>query len=372
MRLALSGGRIVDPAAQTDQTGTLLIEAGRIAGLLPQNAPVEADQVVDVTGLLVLPGLIDIHAHAFVGETVLGLPADQIGVDQGVTTVVDAGSAGAENLSLFRAQAEQATTRVLAFLNIARDGLARERRELSDPAYIAPEETINSLKENADLLVGIKARASASVVGNQGIGPIRVAKETARRAGVPLMVHIGNAPPPLTEVLDLLEAGDVVSHAFHGKQGGIYGPDGLILEARAALERGVLFDVAHGQSSFSYATARRYLGEGRRPDIISSDLWQGNHRGPVFSLLHTMTKLLHLGMSLMDVVAAATWNPARAMHREAELGSLKVGVPADVSVVRLAEGEFSIVDSEGITETAKLGLEPVLTLRDGRIVRGEV
>jgi dihydroorotase len=368
MRLAIRGGRIIDPASGTDLVGTLLIQDGRIAAMLPDGAPVDADEVIDAQGLLVLPGLIDIHAHTFTGHTVLGLPADQIGVEQGVTTVVDAGSAGVDNLPLFLEQARAAKTRVLAFLNLSRDGLARERGELSDPAMLAPDDTVAALKAHADILVGVKARASASVVRDQGIAPIRLAKETAKRAGVPIMVHIGNAPPSLPEVLDLLEEGDIVSHAFHGKKGGIYGSDGLIPEAKAALARGVYFDVAHGQSSFSFATARRYLGEGRIPDVISSDLWRGNETGPVFSQLLTMSKLLHLGMPLMEVVAASTWRAAKALRREDQLGSLAVGRAADVSIVRLATGSFPLVDSEGVEETAAQVLEPVFTLRDGEVV----
>lgn len=366
--IAIRGGRIIDPASQVDMIGTVLISGGRILAVTEGDQPVEAARVIDARGLLVVPGLIDIHAHCFVGETALGLPPDQIGVEQGVTTVVDAGSSGAGNLALFREQAARSRTRVLAFLNLANDGLARGRKELADPDLLSPEDTIAALKANADFLVGIKARASASVVGDQGLAPIRLAAETARKAGVPIMVHIGNAPPLLEEVLPLLKEGDVVSHAFHGKAGGIYREDGMLPEARAALERGVLFDVAHGQSSFSFATARRYLAEGRLPHIISSDLWKGNETGPVFSQLHTMVKLLHIGMPLPEVIAASTIRPAAALRRQNELGTLAPGVEADITLIRLAEGEFPVIDSEGITETACLDLQLAAAIRSGEIV----
>jgi dihydroorotase len=371
MRLAIYGGRVIDPASGFDGVATLLVEDGRIAALLPEGAPYEADERINATGLLVLPGLIDIHVHAFAGQTGLGLPADQIGVEQGITTIVDAGSAGVENLPLFLEQARAAKTRVLAFLNISRDGLARGRGELSEPTFLAPDETVAALKAHADVLVGVKARASASVVRTAGIAPIKVAKETAKRAGVPLMVHIGNAPPTLPEVLVLLEEGDIVTHAFHGKQGGIYEESGLIPEAKAALERGVSFDIGHGQSSFSFNTVRRYLAEGRIPDVISSDLWKGNETGPVFSQLVTMSKLLHASMPLMEVVAASTWRAAKAIRRESELGALAVGRIADISIVRLCEGSFPLVDSEGTEVVATQGFEPVFTLRGGEIVQKE-
>lgn len=371
MRLAITGGRVIDPASNVDAIATVLVEGGKIAGLLPEGAPFEADQTIDAKGLLVLPGLIDIHVHCFEGETSLGLNPDQIGVDQGITTIVDAGSAGSENFQLFLQQARAAKTRVLGFLNIAKDGLAKGRGELADLANLDPEATIATLKEHADVLVGIKARASASVVKTSGITPIRIAKETAAKAEVPLMVHIGNAPPALPEVLELLEAGDIVTHAWHGKAGGIFDENGLIPSAEAALARGVIFDVGHGQSSFSFATARRYLAEGRQIDTISSDLWKGNETGPVFSQLFTMSKLLHIGMELPDVVAAASWRAAKAIRREAQIGALTVGREADISIVRLAQGAYPMLDSEGVPENGTQAFEAVYTLRRGEIVQKE-
>lgn len=369
--ICIRGGRIIDPAAQVDMVGTVVVSEGRIQAVAEGDLPVRADMEIDARGLLVVPGLIDLHIHCFEGETVLGLPPDQIGVAQGVTTVVDAGSAGAQNLERFRAQVAGARTRVLAFLNLAVDGLARERGELSDPAMLSPEETLAAIRAHPDFLVGIKARASASVVGSQGVAPIRLAAETAHRAGVPLMVHIGNAPPRLEEVLPLLEAGDIVTHAFHGKAGGIYRDGRMLPEARAALERGVLFDVGHGQSSFSFATARRFLADGFRPATISSDLWRGNETGPVFSLVHTMTKLLHIGMPLPEVIAAATSRAAAALRREAELGRLEAGRAADITLIRVTEGAFPVTDSEGVVETARLNLEVSATIRGGTLVEGE-
>lgn len=371
MRLAIYGGRVIDPASGFDAPATLLVENGKVAGLLPAGDSYIADQQIDATDLLLLPGLIDLHVHCFEGTTSLGLPADQIGVEQGITTIVDAGSAGSENLSLFLAQARAAKTRVLGFLNIARDGLAKGRGELADLANLAPEETIAALKAHPDVLVGIKARASASVVKTAGLAPIRIAKETAARAGVPLMVHIGNAPPGLPEVLELLEKGDIVTHAWHGKQGGIFDENGLIPSALAALERGVIFDVGHGQSSFSMEVAKRYMAEGRMPDTISSDLWKGNETGPVFSQLVTMAKLLHAGMPLNEVVAASSWRAAQAIRREHELGALAPGRIADISVVRLAEGSFAWGDSEGNVINASRTFEPVYTLRNGEVVQKE-
>lgn len=371
MRLAITGGRVIDPAVNFDGIATLLVANGKIADLLPEGAPFQADEVIDAKGLLVLPGLIDLHVHCFEGETSLGLRPDQIGVEQGITTIVDAGSAGSANFHLFLQQARAAKTRVLGFLNIAKDGLAKGRGELADLANLDPEATIATLKEHADVLVGIKARASASVVKTLGITPIKIAKETAKRAGVPMMVHIGNAPPALPEVLELLEEGDIVTHAWHGKPGGIFDANGLIPAAEAALKRGVIFDVGHGQSSFSFTTARRYLAEGRQIDTISSDLWKGNETGPVFSQLFTMSKLLHIGMPLPEVVAAASWRAAKAIRRESEIGALTVGREADISIVRLTQGTFPMVDSEGVPEAGTQAFEPVYTLRRGEIVQKE-
>lgn len=293
------------------------------------------------------PGLIDLHAHVYPQKTFLGVAADRVGVEQGVTTVVDAGSVGIWAFDAFVEEVVRpAATRVLAYLNISGDGLCTGGGELADMSRLTPKEAAALIREQP-ILRGIKARMSGSVVKQNGIRPLLVAKEAAREAGVPIMVHIGNAPPELTEILPLLDRGDVVTHCFHGKKGGMFDERGeLIPEAQDALERGVVLDIGHGEASFSFQTLRYAQAQGIRPHVISTDVHQRNLNGPVHSLTHTLTKFLAMGFSLDDVIAASTVAPARVLGLENEIGTLKAGASADVSILQIQKEPTLLTDCE--------------------------
>ncbi|MGX4584619.1 amidohydrolase/deacetylase family metallohydrolase [Paenibacillus chitinolyticus] len=369
--LLIHGGTVIDPSTGISGAFDVAVSGGKITGVFkPGTAVVEAGQTLDASGSYVSPGFIDIHTHIYEGVPAMGVAPDRVGIDQGVTTVVDAGSSGAANFDDFvRRSIEPSKSRVYAWLNISAPGLVEGRSELADLTKLNPKEVLAVIERNRDAIIGIKARMSGSVVKTSGIRPLQIAKDTAREAGLPVMVHIGNAPPQLGDVLDLLEAGDVVTHAFHGKSGGILSPDGgLIPQAVRALERGVLFDVGHGSSSFSFDTMTKAKELGIDPYSISTDLYLENlERGPVYSLALTMTKLLAMGYSLEQVVAWSTVAPAKAIQRENEIGTLREGAEADITVFRLVQEPVSLTDSEGTTVQYDQQLLPQYTLRAGAI-----
>ncbi|MFC9775870.1 amidohydrolase/deacetylase family metallohydrolase [Paenibacillus chitinolyticus] len=369
--LLIHGGTVIDPSTGISGAFDVAVSGGKITGVFkPGTAVVEAGQTLDASGSYVSPGFIDIHTHIYEGVPAMGVAPDRVGIDQGVTTVVDAGSSGAANFDDFvRRSIEPSKSRVYAWLNISAPGLVEGRSELADLTKLDPKEVLAVIERNRDAIIGIKARMSGSVVKTSGIRPLQIAKDTAREAGLPVMVHIGNAPPQLGDVLDLLEAGDVVTHAFHGKAGGILSPDGgLIPQAVRALERGVLFDVGHGSSSFSFDTMTKAKELGIDPYSISTDLYLENlERGPVYSLALTMTKLLAMGYTLEQVVAWSTVAPAKAIQRENEIGTLREGAEADITVFRLVQEPVSLTDSEGTTVQYDQQLLPQYTLRAGAI-----
>ncbi|WP_327393027.1 amidohydrolase/deacetylase family metallohydrolase [Streptomyces sp. NBC_01186] len=366
--LLLSGGLLADPERGTLRAGDLAVHDGRIAAT---GAPgsLTAREVLDVDGLLVAPGLIDLHTHVFPGRTGLGVTADSVGVEQGVTTVVDAGSCGSDAWPHFRAEVSApARTRVLNWLNVSRHGLVHGHSELAGGARdLDTAATDALLREEHSAVRGLKVRMSRSVLGDSGLAPLRTAKELAGAHGLPVMVHVGNEPPALAEVLDLLGEGDVVTHAFHGKPGGLFGAGSEPLpQAWAALERGVRLDVGHGSASFSFRTARRALAAGIRPFTCSTDLHCRNTDGPVRSLTDTLGKLLALGMPLMEVLACATVRAAEVLGLAGELGTLRPGSAADLSLLRLREGAVTFTDAEGERCEGSRSLVPYAAVRAGR------
>jgi dihydroorotase len=327
-------------------------------------------QAIDAVGLLVTPGLVDVHTHLFPGVSHYGIEPDAYCLARGVTTAVDAGSSGAQTFpGLRRYVIERSRTRILAFLNIAVQGMiSRLVGELEDIRWASPQQAIACARENPDLIVGIKVRLGHQMVGNDPAPALRLAREAAEALGLPLMVHVIDMRPALDWLLPYLGPGDIVTHCFHGNEGGILGAHGRVLPAAvAARERGVLFDVGHGEGSFAYHVARSALAQGFPPDTISSDLHAHNVAGPVFGQAVTLSKLLHLGMSLEDVIRAATATPAEAVRREGRIGALAAGRDADVSVFELREGSWPLPDAAGGTETVERLLVPRLVVRAGHI-----
>lgn len=369
--LLIENARVIDPARELDATASIAVTNGVIAavGDLPGAT---AARVIDGADLIASPGWIDLHAHVFAGSSPSGLDADRdAGVMTGVTTVVDAGSAGAGSWRSFREHViDYAQTRVLGFMNISLYRIAGPRHGVwtnYDPNWTIP---LAEQEAATGHCVGIKVLASQTHCGDLDLTPVKLARQAARLSGTRLMVHIGNAPPIINEVLDLLGEGDIVTHCWHGKPGGLLDRAKQPLpETRAAVERGVRFDLGHGSASFAFETARAARDAGLPLHAISTDLHGGNVHGPVVDQATTMAKMLHLGMGLPEVVRLVTTSPARLLGRADDLGSLRPGSAADVTLFRLVDGAFPLTDSQRQTETAAHHLEVVATVRAGAVVK---
>lgn len=369
--LLIAGGTVIDPASGLHDRRDVLIANGRIAAVGPGLASSSsADDTIDATDLLVVPGLVDLHVHVYWGVADLSVEADRTCLGRGVTTVVDAGSAGANTFPGFRRSvAEASTGRVLAYLNISATGqIDPVFGELHDLRFVDPERAAAVAVANSDLVVGFKVRVSEQLAGPNGLIGLDRALEAGRATGLPVMVHIGGTAFPIEEALDRLRPDDVVTHAYTGWQpGGIVTDAGRVMpSAIAARARGVRFDVGHGAGSFTWPIAEAAMADGFRPDTISSDLHRYNLAGPVHDLATTLSKFLLLGLSLDEVIAMATTAPATALGRGNRLGTLAVWAEADVTVLRLEEGRFDLTDSAGATREARQRLVPVAVIRAGR------
>ncbi|MFI8003560.1 amidohydrolase/deacetylase family metallohydrolase [Streptomyces sp. NPDC086010] len=373
--LVVGGGLLIDPEKGTSVVGDIAVRDGRISAVLaPGTTGGVCAEYVDAHGLLVTPGLIDLHAHVYDGATGLGIAADLAGIGSGVTTVVDAGSSGSDTFEDFdRTVVAPSVTRVLSWLNISRHGLTRGTTELAGRDDIRSADTVRTILARRDVIRGIKIRMSRSVVGQNGLEPLRAAKRVTAQIAAetgepfPVMVHVGNAPPAFGDVLDLLGPGDVVTHAFHGKAGGLFpeADSGPLRQARDAVQRGVRLDVGHGSASFAFDTMERALEHGIRPHTVSTDIHGRSLVGPVHDLTTTMTKLLAAGLTLDETVRAATSAAAESIGLAGEIGSFAAGCVADITLLDRVEDATPLVDAEGRTRTAGHRLTAVAAVRAG-------
>lgn len=369
--LLIRGARVIDPAQQIDQIADIAVSGDKVVGIGHYPAAIGAT-VIDATGCVASPGWIDLHAHVYAAAGINGVHADRdAGIATGVTTVVDAGTTGAGNWAAFReAVIDVATTRVLAYLNISLRPITGPRHGEWSNFNQGQTIALAEREAAAGCCLGIKVLASQTHCGNLGITPVKLARQAARLSGTGLMVHIGNAPPVIEDVLELLGEGDIVTHCWHGKVGGLLGRDRKPSAATlAAVARGVKFDIGHGSASFAFATARPALEAGLPLHAISTDLHQGCLHGPAYDMGTTMAKFLHLGLPLPEVIRLSTWSPAQLMGRADELGTLQSGRTADITIFRVIDGEFPLTDSERQTEIGRQQLEVYYTVRAGQVVK---
>jgi dihydroorotase len=376
--LLIKGGEVLDPSQSLRARRDIGIRWGVIEAVEP-DIPVErALRVLNVGGKLVTPGLVDLHAHVYPYGSAIGIPADELLTFQGTTTMVSAGDAGASNFAGFRRFiVGQTRTRLYAFVHIANIGLTPfPLPELYNIDYAVVDACAKTVAENSDIAIGVKVRMSENVIAKNGAEPLRRAIEAASKAGngARVMCHIGGVETVrlMSEILDLLRPGDILTHAYSGAPniGGAFTniiQDGRLLPAAsAAKQRGVIFDVGHGGGSFDYTVAEAAIQAGATPDTISSDIHvvSGNTPGMPY-LTWVMSKFLNMGFPLEQVVAMATINPARIINRLPKLGTLQVGAPGDVSVLELVEGPVEFVDTRDNKRQGRVQLRPANTVLAG-------
>jgi dihydroorotase len=371
--LLIRRGKVIDPSQNLEGMRDIAIRGGKIARLEAEIPAAQARQVIDASGKIVTPGLIDIHTHVFPDVGPYGIEPDPYCLARGVTTVVDAGTSGAFTFPAFRRFIiERASTRIRALLHVVSIGMVAGSTpnlgELEDLRYCDPELAVRVAGENRDLIVGFKIRFSKQYTDANDYEGMKRARAAADEAGLPLMIHIGGSFTPLPEFLALMTKGDMVTHSFNSHPHGLLDPSGQLLpEVLAARERGVWFDVGHGAGSFSFEVMEKCLKQGFSPDTISSDLYSASLHGPVYDFPTTLSKFLLLGMKLDEVIRRATVNATEVFNFGAPVGTLRTGAEADVSVLELREGEFTFTDSDGKTRTGQQRLFPVVTVRGGKL-----
>jgi dihydroorotase len=371
--LLLKGGHVIDPKNRISAVRDVAIADGKVAAVAARIDPAAALKVVDVSGLYVTPGIIDIHVHVFAGMGERGSYAgdnsvypDGFTLRSGVTTVADTGSSGWRNFEDFKTRiVDRSKTRVLSFLNIVGHGMRGGRFE-QDLADMEAKPTADMALKHKGVVVGVK---TAHYSGPEW-APVERAVEAATIANIPVMVDFGSNRPerPMSElVTKKLRPGDIYTHVYSGlrdEQDASGGVNPALWEAR---KRGVIFDVGHGGGSFLWRIAVPAVKAGFLPDSISTDLHIGSMNAGMKDILNVMDKFLAMGLSLDDVMLRSTWNPAKEIRRE-DLGQLSVGAVADIAVLRLEKGSFGFVDMYGARMKGTQKLTAELTLRDGKVL----
>lgn len=370
--LLLRGGHVIDPRNQIDGRMDVAVRNGRIAAVQASIDPATANQVIDVNGLYVTPGLVDLHVHVFYTSNAPGAWAgdasvapDSFSFRSGVTTMVDAGSSGYRNFDFFRTTViDRAKTRILAMINVAGYGMLSNSVEQT-VADMLPERIVETAKKHKDVVVGVKA---AHFEGPSWAS-VEKAVEAGKLANVPVMVDFGyflRERPYWQLVTEKLRPGDISTHFFRSGVP-ITGSDGKLLSyLQAARKRGVKFDVGHGGGSFVFRNAVPAIAQGFYPDSISTDLHTGSMNAGMTDMQTTMSKMLILGMPLKEAILRSTWNPARMISRD-DLGHLSVGAVADLAVFQLDKGEFGFRDSSDGKASGNQRLICEMTLKDGKI-----
>lgn len=366
--LIIRNGTVVDPANKRDEKADVAIDNGKIVDVAKDG---RFRQTIDASGCFVCPGLIDYHMHLS--------PLAEIGVGgelacfpSGVTSAVDCGSSGAATYEGYRPALFSSRLTSRAFLHVCSAGLATgQYHENPDPRHWDRKKIRRLFGEYPNELIGLKVRLGKEIVGSLGLSPLEEAIKLGDELGVPVMVHCSNPPSKMSDLLSLLRRGDTITHAFQDQGDSILDDRGRISDtANRARNRGVIFDVANANIHFSFAVARQALLEGFLPDTISTDLTTRSlyKRPAVFNLAFVLSKYLNLGMSLDQVIACGTSNPARILNCSGTLGQLKPGADADIAVFRLMEKETDFGDRKGEIVKGRILLKPMLTVKQGELV----
>jgi dihydroorotase len=368
--LLLKGGELFDPGSGRRGPLDVAFARGEVAAILPNIDPGLADHVESAAGAMVVPGLIDMHAHpaAGIGE---GVNPDEIGINRGATTVADGGTCGTGTFGAFMPIMATSKTRLLAWLNLSSIGQADTRiGELIFLAAVNVEEAVQVAQKHPDIIVGFKARLSTYVTGGaSALVPLRLLLEAGEAAGLPVMIHVGDTVEPLGQILNLLRPGDVVSHYLTSRKHNLLGiqasPGATIIpEAFAARERGVVFDTARGRNHMAFPQMQAAVEAGLLPDTFSTDLAVHTAKDPTFNLMMVATQFMSFGLSLEDCLVRMTVNPARVLRRP-ELGKLEVGGVGDATLLRVERGSFALRDADGRLRMTDQRLVAVGVVRSG-------
>ncbi len=371
--LLLRNGHVIDPKNKIDKVIDIAVKDGKIAKLAVNIAPTAAKKIIDATGLFVCPGLIDIHTHVFTGPEAgqfangsYSVSADDFTFKSGVTTVVDAGTSGWRNFSLFREQViNTSQTRILAFLNIAGWGMI-SKDQMEDLADMNVDSALKVLNENKDVIVGVK-------IGHYEKKewlPFDNSITLASRTGTPLFVECHLPEYSLQDQLKKLRKGDIITHSYEkvNERTSVVGEDGRLQSyVKKAQQKGVLFDVGHGGAGFWFSQAIPAFKQGLWPNSFGSDLHRFSMNAGMKSMLNIMSKYMAMGMPLNDVIVRGTWNPAQSIVRN-DLGNLSEGTIADITILSVVRGRFGFVDAGGNKIYGDRKLEAEVTVRAGKIV----
>jgi dihydroorotase len=344
--LLIKGGELVDPASGRHGRFDVAVRRDRVADVATDIPADAAFEVIDAAGLLVTPGLIDLHTHVYHGATYYGVEPDEIGARTGVTTWIDAGSAGAFGFDgLRKFIIDRSRVRISAFLNISWLGLTGPDYELTNLEFCDLDLFEMVANRHRDIVQGVKVRMGDTTVGSNGVDPLKLAIRAGERCELPVMVHIAVAPPELSEII------------------------GRLLDvARRAIDAGVILDIGHGAGSFTFASAEAGLAAGIQPHAISTDIHQVSVAGPMFDLPTCLSKFLALGLGISEVIAMASSGPARILGFT-DRGTLAPGALADIALFRMHTGEFSLYDNTGAVRVGRQLLRNVATIVGGRLLQ---
>ena len=371
--LLLKQARVIDPQENQDEVRDIAFRDGNVAAIEKSIPASEAIESHDLSGRLIVPGLIDLHTHVYWGGAAIGIEPDGYAKASGLSTLVDAGTAGPGNFTGFLKHViEPAETRILAFLNLSFPGIFAFSKEVmvgecGDLRLLNPAACLKIASLYPDDIVGIKVRVGLTASAGRGVAPLDIALEVADELGLPVMCHLDNPPPSRLEVVSRLRKGDILTHCFRPfPNAPARMRDGAVREEIiAARERGVIFDIGHGQGSFGFVTAEAMIAADFLPECISSDVHVLSIDGSAQSQLNTMSKFLALGGSLNDVIAASTSGPASAIGRPS-LGSLLPGTPGDATVLNFDQGDFEFTDVQGLVRTGNSRLTCEARVLSGR------
>jgi dihydroorotase len=368
--LLIKGGTVIDPSQNLHTTLDVAVKDGKILELSPDIAAARALRVVSAKGKIVTPGLIDVHVHIFEGVGPTGLNADQYCLGRGVTTAIDAGSTGYADIAGFRQYViKPSATRVYALIDIgARGTILGLIGNYANLDWVNAQLTARAAEASKPDVIGIKVRLSKEITGSNDLEILKRALEAAKISHLPLTVHVGDSFSPLPEILGQMRKGDVLTHCFTGRPHGPLDANGKIIpEMLDCRQRGVFFDVGDGGPHLDLDVAEKCLQQNFLPDTIGTDLGGLSYNGPVYDLVTEMSKFLLLGLSLDQLIERVTIRPTKIFNFGVDLGSLRPGTVADISILDVREGSFLFTDSTGKRRTGRQKLQSSAAIRAGKL-----